>query len=603
MSKGNGKLATITSREDMERRVETARDCHKKQKEASAESVAEVYLLSREVRLGQGKQWFDEEIGKFNLLAETANAHLKSEQDRAKKFIDGMLTKNDHLNTETTDESEAKAHEEERVKLRALHAMSASEKMAAKLFSAKERDDSSKFMPIVRYVFNFNRQHHGALVSRYCLALEWVAAKFDGKAPVDVEMIKEAILSADGFDRIVETQREVGKADSEAQRDAEIIREALAEEAKGIAREVAPKGVLDINAKNAKDGFVLLLGRISGDGVAVLGEAESTDNEIDTAVRKFGKTTLVGDDEDSMEFMGRVIEIASIIKEKQEIMGGADGKTKITTDRIFSLKADSDGSPHLVVSVNHADSGPVFYAKPKVENLLSLEKGACVLSGSTRRRLEKEMDDPARRRFLTLVVNKDPKRADGRDAESALSWDLHNRALAKANRSTANQSFYWTSLGKVTARPLDIDNFRPQFHCELGQNEVHEIFEQLLKPWKSNYDSKKSSRVFTLWIRDQQASIICGDADPKILSAKVECRENISMNFRIADLHSLFEVLCELHGSDYRLSGDPAGLLRLSWADRFGDYGFHQPTVGSDGRLLSRRVGPMMSDPVLLAAE
>ena len=104
---------------------------------------------------------------------------------------------------------------------------------------------------------------------------------------------------------------------------------------------------MDINAKNAKDGFVLLLGRISDDGVAVLGEAESTDNEIDSAVRKFGKTTLVGDDEDSMEFMGRVIEIASIIKEKQEIMGGADGKTKITTDRIFSLKADSDGSPHL----------------------------------------------------------------------------------------------------------------------------------------------------------------------------------------------------------------------------------------------------------------
>ena len=136
MSKGNGKLATVTSREDMERRVETARDCHKKQKEASAESVAEVYLLSREVRSGQGKQWFDEEIAKFNLLAENANAHLKSEQDRAKKFIDGMLSKNDHLNTETTDEAEAKAHEEERVKLRALHAMSPSEKMAAKLFSA-----------------------------------------------------------------------------------------------------------------------------------------------------------------------------------------------------------------------------------------------------------------------------------------------------------------------------------------------------------------------------------------------------------------------------------------------------------------------------------
>jgi hypothetical protein len=199
------------------------------------------------------------------------------------------------------------------------------------------------------------------------------------------------------------------------------------------------------------------------------------------AVSKFGKTTLLGADEPSMEFIGTVIEMAAVIKDKQEIMGGADGKTKITTDRIFSLKADNDGSPHLVVSVNHADSGPVFYAKPKVENILSLEKGACVLSGSTRRRLEKEMDDPARRRFLTLVVNKDPKRADGRDAESALSWDLHNRALAKANRSTANQSFYWTSLAKTQAKPLDIDNFTPRYHGALEQSEIQEIFQQCLR--------------------------------------------------------------------------------------------------------------------------
>ena len=191
----------------MERRVETARDCHKKQKEASAESVAEVYLLYRETRTGQGKKWFDDEIETFNLIAETTNSELSSEQDRAKKFVEGSLAKNDHLNMEAADQAEAKLHDEERAKLRALYSMSPGDKAAARLFTAKERDNSSKFMPIVRYVFNFNQRSHGGMVNRYTLALEWVAAKFDGKAPIDVEMIKEAILSADGFDRIVDTQR------------------------------------------------------------------------------------------------------------------------------------------------------------------------------------------------------------------------------------------------------------------------------------------------------------------------------------------------------------------------------------------------------------
>ena len=43
MSKGNGKIGT--SREVMERRVETARDCYNRQRVAAAEAVAETFLL------------------------------------------------------------------------------------------------------------------------------------------------------------------------------------------------------------------------------------------------------------------------------------------------------------------------------------------------------------------------------------------------------------------------------------------------------------------------------------------------------------------------------------------------------------------------------
>jgi len=602
MSRGNGKLATSLTRADMDRLVETARDCHNRSRDAGSEAVAQAYLLSLEVVSGDCAKWFEAELAKFNLLADTHNTELNGKQERAKKFVEGKLVKNDHLNSVVTDEGLAKVHDDERDMLRVVHARTPTERTALKLFSAKMRDDSSPYMPIVRYVFNFNKHVHGAMVSRYCLVLEWIHSQFKAVQIVDVEMIKDAIAILGSFDAVVDFQREFGKTTTDDQKDAEIIRKAIAAEAKGIALGKKPIVTIDLQTEKVKDGFVLLLGRVSDQGIDVLGEAETTDNEIESAVSKFGKNTNVGDDR-AMEFIGRVISIAAVIKDKQEIMGGSDGKQKISTDRIFSLKADHDGAPHLVVSLNHADSGAVFYAKPKDINILNIDKGPCVLFGSVRRRMEKEMVDSIRRRFLTLKVNTNPKQADGTPAISLISWEIHNRVLAEAHRSTAKQSFYWSALGKVTAKPLDIDNFKPQFEFPLAQHELHDIFQKLLKPWKEAKDSQKASRAFTIKLEGQQVTLICGDADPMVLSSKVECDEQMAMNFRIPDLHGLLNVLCKKHFINYSLSGDPAGLLRLKWEDDYAYYGFHLPTVGTDGKLQSRRVAPMVTAPVLLAAE
>jgi len=602
MKKGNDTIGKKLTRSEVEDLVEIARNCHNRSRDAGAEAVAQTYLLSLHTTRGDCKMWFDAEIEKFNLIADTHNKDLNEKQERAKKFAEGKLVKNDHLNTEVSDEGLAKVYEEERESLRVIHARTSGERAALKLFSANMRDDSSPYMPIVRYVFNFNKLVHGAMVSRYCLVLEWVHSKFKDTPNLDVEMIKDAIAAAGSFDAVVEIQREAGKTTSEAQKDAEIIRKAIAEEAKGIALGKTPVATIEMQTEKTKDGFVLLLGRVSDFGIAVLGEAETTENEIENAVSKFGKKVDVGDDR-SMEFMGRVIDIANVIKDKQEIMGGADGKQKISSDRMFSLRADNDGSPHLVVSVNHADSGPVFYAKPKDLDILNIDKGPCVMFGSVRRRMEKELDDTIRRRFLTLKVNTNPKQVDGSPATSLISWALHNRALAKAQRTTADQRFYWSALSNIAAKPLDIDNFKPLFEFPLAQEEIHEIFLKLLKPWKGAKNSQKANRVFTIKIEDQEMTLICGDADPLVMGSKVHCHEKISMNFRIADLHALLDVLCKKHFRDYSLSGDPAGLMRLIWQDDYADYSFHQPTVGIDGKLQSRRVAHMTSSAVLLAAE
>jgi hypothetical protein len=106
-----------------------------------------------------------------------------------------------------------------------------------------------------------------------------------------------------------------------------------------------------------------------------------------------------------------------------------------------------------------------------------------------------------------------------------------------------------------------------------------------------------------LRLEDHQLEVICGDADPVVLSARVDCPEKLVMNFRMQDMHAIFEALCKKPGSDYQLLGDPAGLLRIGWQDKFGDYKFHQPTITADGKLQNRRVAPMLPEPTLLAAE
>ena len=48
--------------------------------------------------------------------------------------------------------------------------------------------------------------------------------------------------------------------------------------------------------------------------------------------------------------------------------------------------------------------------------------------------------------------------------------------------------------------------------------------------------------------------------------------------------------------------GDEAGLMRIKWDDDLGEYEVNLPTLGTDGRLQSRRVSPMRMNAAPIAA-
>ena len=601
MSKGNEKIGKPVSKQDMDRRVEAARESYNRHKDAAAEAVGHVYLLYRETRSGEPRKWLEEEIKELNRDIEKHNTKLQNEYELAKSWKDKKLPKDHSLLQPTDDADQIAKNEKEIADFELLLNMSQPERSKLRRVPLMRREDSSKYMEIVRYVLNFDRSYHTGMVSRYCSVIEWIASKFDADPNVDITVIKTAVEEAGGFDRCVDLQRLVEQGLEINESDEDIIRKAQATEARGVVLGMKATASLSMTAKKTDGNFVLLVCRPSADGLDVLGEADLSDNDVQRAVLRLGEANMLGADA-SLEFVARVLEIGATIREKQEVPSDEDPDKKVATERLVSLRADANGKPELVVSVNKADSGPILHARPHDLELLTLIKGECVLQGSARRRMEKEITSKSRRRLLTIKVNTEPKKATGQAAISPLSWEFHNRALAEKGKSTANQTFFWTALNSIPSKPLDVDNFNPSFRGTLEQSDISSIKTHLLDVWTESTAADKNKRNFLLQLKDKQLTLKCGDAEAVDLKLNTDSTASVNMKFKIPDIVALVDLIAAQH-STYEIAGDPGGLIRISWSDSFASYDYYLPTIGVDGRYINRRVAPMSDNQLPMAAE
>jgi hypothetical protein len=65
------------------------------------------------------------------------------------------------------------------------------------------------------------------------------------------------------------------------------------------------------------------------------------------------------------------------------------------------------------------------------------------------------------------------------------------------------------------------------------------------------------------------------------------------LNIRTKELHDFFAKLSKQTCSQYTLSADQDGLIRVSWEDSVGNYSYNLPTATNDGRLNNRLVSPV----------
>ena len=601
VSKGNTSSNKSLSPEELMQRVDAARASYNRHQDAAAEAVGYVYLLYRDTRKGDNKKWFDDEIQKFNDGVKSFNTKRDEKYERAKKWEAKTLEKDDHLMIKDPSAAQKAENDIEIAELEQLLKMSPQDRSKLKRVSTVGKEGSSKFMPVVRYVLHFDKPKHSAMVSRYCLAVEWLDHKFSENPNADIDQIKAAIETEGGFDCCIDAQRLVNEGADTTQSDENLILQAQNKVAQEMVAGLKAKTTIQMSANKARNGYVLLLARTNGIALDVLGETRVGDSEMDRAVSWLGDEHMSPADPE-LEFVSRVLGLGETIKDKQEVPVLSKGTDKVFTERLVTMRHSPEGKPQLVVSVNKADACSVLHATPVSSDILTMAKGECVLQAAARGRLEREVRSRARRHLLTMKVNTAPKRADDTDASSPLSWELHNRALSDKNRSSANQSFFWTDLASVRSRPLDVDNFAPEFKGTLEQSDIIVVEAQLLDPWRQNKAGNKNARAFQIEVQDNKIRMICGDADPFDLTMNSDYRGKTTMRFRISDIDALFSHIAETHAI-FEISGDSGGLLRVSWSDDFAHYDYFIPTIGADGRLLNRRVAPMRIAAMPMAAE
>ena len=595
--------------------VASARDCFSRSKDNASEAAILGYMIYRNCQAPDAKKWLNEQIAEFNADVKTHNNAVSDELARAKQFMSGTLATGDPLNDpKPLDPAEQQRSDEERARLRALNGLNRSEQAALRKSAANGRYGASPYNTLVKYVFGFDHQNQSSMVARYCCALEWIHDEFKDEAQLDMEAMKLAMRTAGGFDRCVDLQRAKRSMNTTAS-DASIIKDAIKEAAVSQVRDLPSKGIVDIAPSRAKDGFVLLVGRVTELGVQVLDEAVLTDNVILQAVNALGSKTPL-DADPACEFLGRVLDLGSIIRDRQEVLNSDGSGTKSKTDRMIAIKPGPDGLPQLVVSVNKAESGAVLHARPHDPEFLSVSRGASVLNALGRKSIEGMITDMGRRSLYSVKLDTQPLTPSGKASNYALTWKFTNRALEEKKKASATNVINFVQLSNVTSKPLDIANFEPSFEGLMDDVEINRIFDQLLKPW---HDKKKNSKkaagaaekkatedknkFFVLELRKGKLTITCGDADPVVSDFKTNSTEIIRMQFRIGDIHDLFNKLRSWATNSFEIVGDEAGLLCFRWRDPFGHYGFFQPTVLADGKLQTRRVAYMRAQQMQLAAE
>lgn len=611
--KGNQSTPATITEAVLQQHMHSAFDCFTQAKDRAGEAAGHAYLLYRDTRMGDPKKWLEDEFAVYKVHADKHNADLKARFDRADEFMRNGLKAEEDINQKPRDEAHKLAQEEERVTLRKDAAMEESERRKLRYVSLEARTGVTEFNPLVKWLFRFHHSDQSSQVTRYCLALEWIKGKFPDETHLDINQIKVAFSANKGFDACIEEQS-LKRSPDNNKFESELKRDEIDKRAREKLKAEPSKGNIPMTILKPKDGFGLVLVYTNGATIDVLGDAGAPDVDILRAVKYLGSDVKI-DTDPATEFMGRMVQIADLITEGAEVDLDDGRGGKIPTQRMITMRPDSLGNQQLVASLTNAESGPVLHARPRDTHIMALPVGAAVLQLDERRKLERQIRDRGERSLITIKANLNPVTGAGKTAASAMSWACENSAFVDVANVKSISQVYWTHFSNIANRPMDVDNFQPEFEGTLDASDLQLIHALIPKPRAvSKSKTKKTEtkddgttkvpRTVLFEVDGSKLKVTAGDADPLELGFVTDSAERVKVRLRAQDLYATLTCLQELDCQSLRLSGEDGGLVKLSWEDGFGFYQLHHPTCGTDGKLHSRRVNTLrVKTPAAVAAE
>ena len=116
-----------------------------------------------------------------------------------------------------------------------------------------------------------------------------------------------------------------------------------------------------------------------------------------------------------------------------------------------------------------------------------------MLNNPNRKRMELWVRDQNVRRHIAIQADHEPKRADGTPAESPMAWISGNAILLSRSSKNATQQFFWSDLSHADFKPLDLDNFQPQFNAAIDDVDLDRLFMDRLKAWGASKSPTKQA--------------------------------------------------------------------------------------------------------------
>ena len=609
MLKANEAQSEINSDDGFKQIINEARVSHQRSKEGAAEAAANAYMLwlatKSDSATKEASAWIDKEIELANEDISSHNDRVKKKQERANKFSTGALPEDDLVNETPRNPKHQAEIDQEREMLREQAQWDNKAWARLRKVAIVARDGASQFTVIVKFIFQFTEAHNSDQVARYATVLDWIHSKFKDAAPKEKDEVLAVMRDFGGFEDVLVEQRRIKSGDEDDSDDRKIMSEAIRADIKNALNNINPIATVDHDARYDKDGFVMLLGRKSGGQVSLVSELEMSDADLQSALSAVGSSIDIPNPQNS-EFVARVLELGKLVTEGQEINRTYDNTKsgeKIRVQRVVSYRPAKDGSgAEFVISARSADASPIIYARAKEVSDLGVPERPVMLSFQTRKRIELFLRDANVRRHIEIRAENNPKRADDTEALSPLAWVGGNVVLLAKSRKSGSKKFYWTDILNVDQKPLDIDNFQPQFASQIDDVELDALFEQRLKDWAAAKNPNKSTATATLKFQDDKLLVRIADQVELELKPGMSCGGKFTLAFRMRELHDLVALLLKQRASDFKLRGDEGGLLEISWEDSLGFYWIYLPTANQEGKLQSRRVGPMRLAAASLAA-